>query len=242
MHNPFFRFKQFIVHQERCAMKVGTDSVLLGAWTDTKDVKRILDIGTGTGLLALMMAQRSDAVITGIDIDPAAVEQAGENALISPWSSRLQFKSISFQEYVKKLKQEQLFQPFDLLISNPPFHPEDIKPGSHQRRLARHSDELSVQEILSMGSEILAPHGRIALVIPAKIYRQILDCATKAGLNSIRSLIVRPTSPKPVHRYLLEFGFGTRTDDPQELIIEMNERHEYSPEYREMTKDFYLAF
>jgi tRNA1Val (adenine37-N6)-methyltransferase len=242
MHNSFFRFKQFVVHQDRCAMKVGTDSVLLGAWTDTSQVKRILDIGTGTGLLALMMAQRSDAVITGIDIDPAAIEQAAENAQASPWAPRLHFRSISFQEYVKELKQQSLFQSFDLLISNPPFHPEDIKPGSNQRRLARHSDELSVQEILSLGAEILAPQGRIALVIPAKIYSQVMEDAAMAGLNTLRTMAVRPTPQKPVHRYLLEFGFESQECISQELIIELNERHEYSLEYKELTKDFYLAF
>jgi tRNA1Val (adenine37-N6)-methyltransferase len=242
MHNPFFRFKQFTIHQDRCAMKVGTDSVLLGAWTEPGNVKRILDIGTGTGLLALMMAQRSDAVITGIDIDPAAAEQATENARHSPWSSRIQFKSISFQEYVKEWKNDALSEPFDLLISNPPFHPEDIKPDFYQRRLARHSDELSVREILSLGDGILSPHGRIALVIPAKIYTQVMAESAEAGLSVIRTLAVKPTPQKDVHRYLLEFGFASQNSISEELIIELNERHEYSLEYRELTRDFYLAF
>ncbi|MFN8207571.1 MAG: methyltransferase [Bacteroidales bacterium] len=242
MHNHFFRFKQFTVYQDRCAMKVGTDSVLLGAWTRVDYARRILDIGSGTGLLALMMAQRTEAEITGIDIDPAATEQATENARNTPWATRLQFKNISFQEYVKEGKQESSLQPFDLLISNPPFHPEDIKPGSHQRRLARHSDELSVQEILTLGTAILAPQGRIALVVPAKIYTQVLAEAAGAGLSFLRTLAVKPTSQKPVHRYLLEFGFSSQNNIIEELIIEMNERHDYSPQYRELTRDFYLAF
>src|SRR5512133_91420 len=168
MHNSFFRFKQFTIHQDRCAMKVGTDGVLLGAWADPGRAKKILDVGTGTGLIALMLAQRSDAKITGIDLDEDAVHQANENAANSPWSAKIEFIHSSFQDYAEQIIMQDKATLFDLIVCNPPFHPEDIKPEHVKRRLARHSDELNAMEIINLGSKILRSGGCITLVIPEK--------------------------------------------------------------------------
>jgi tRNA1Val (adenine37-N6)-methyltransferase len=242
MHNSFFRFKQFVVHQDRSAMKVGTDGVLLGAWTEPGAAKRILDVGCGTGLLSLMLAQRSMAIITGIDIDADSVQQAMENGMQSPWKERLHFQHASFQKFYEENQKNCPDDTFDLIISNPPFHPEDIKPADNSRRLARHSDELKPEEILELGKSLLSPVGLIAMIIPDKIAPEFLIFANHLSLYPVRILNVRPTPSKAIHRVLVEFSRIQSRFESGELIIEINGRHEYSREYRDLTRAFYLNF
>src|SRR5512142_63895 len=144
MHNHFFRFKQFIIHQEHCSMKVSTDGVLLGAWVQADSASSILDIGTGTGLIAIMLAQRSGASISGVEIEPNACRQAIDNAAMCPWKDQITMVPSSFQEYAKHSSQS-----FDLIVTNPPFFTNSLKTPHEGRNLARHNDVLPPEELIS---------------------------------------------------------------------------------------------
>ena len=233
MPNPYFAFKQFTVRHDRCAMKVGTDGVLLGAWTDLSHSRRILDIGTGTGLIALMLAQRCmDARITAIDLDSAAVEQAQENIQASPWKDR-----------IEALQQDICTYPpngtFDTIVSNPPYFIDSLKCPDGQRSTARHTDTLDADRLIGKVSELLTSDGRFSIILPAEQTEDLIRVAGEKGLHPSRQtwVITRPgLSPK---RILMEFRKIPVTLQPDELVIEL-ERHVYSEEYIALTKEFYL--
>ena len=233
MPNPYFAFKQFTVRHDRCAMKVGTDGVLLGAWTDLSHSRRILDIGTGTGLIALMLAQRCmDARITAIDLDSAAVEQAQENIQASPWKDR-----------IEALQQDICTYPpngtFDTIVSNPPYFIDSLKCPDGQRSTARHTDTLDADRLIGKVSELLTSDGRFSIILPAEQTEDLIRVAGEKGLHPSRQtwVITRPgLSPK---RILMEFRKTPVTLQPDELVIEL-ERHVYSEEYIALTKEFYL--
>ena len=155
-----FQFKQFTIRHDRCAMKVGTDGVLLGAWANAKGKQRILDIGTGSGLIALMLAQRTDAMITGIEIDPASATQAQENAAASPWADRLQIVATDIAGYTS-------YQAFDLIVSNPPFFNEMLLPPGAARSQARHTQALTFEALLFHVQRLLSPEGSFCAILPA---------------------------------------------------------------------------
>ena len=162
MPNPYFAFKQFTVRHDRCAMKVGTDGVLLGAWTDLSHSRRILDIGTGTGLIALMLAQRCmDARITAIDLDSAAVEQAQENIQASPWKDRIEALQQDICTYHPN-------GTFDTIVSNPPYFIDSLKCPDGQRSTARHTDTLDADRLIGKVSELLTSDGRFSIILPAE--------------------------------------------------------------------------
>ena len=233
MPNPYFAFKQFTVRHDRCAMKVGTDGVLLGAWTDLSHSRRILDIGTGTGLIALMLAQRCmDARITAIDLDSAAVEQAQENIQASPWKDR-----------IEALQQDICTYPpngtFDTIVSNPPYFIDSLKCPDGQRNTARHTDTLDADRLIGKVSELLTSDGRFSIILPAEQTEDLIRVADEKGLHPSRQtwVITRPgLSPK---RILMEFRKIPVTLQPDELVIEL-ERHVYSEEYIALTQEFYL--
>ena len=233
MPNPYFAFKQFTIRHDRCAMKVGTDGVLLGAWTDTTHSRHVLDIGTGTGLIALMLAQRCpEAQITAIDIDAEAVAQAKENILSSPWRGRVE---ATLQDICSYAEQSM----FDTIVSNPPYFINSLKCPDGQRNTARHTDTLDADRLLSKVTELLTPDGRFSLILPAEQTDEILSLAESHGLYPSRQtwVITRPgLSPK---RILLEFRKSPATFAANELVIEL-ERHVYSEDYIALTKDFYL--
>ena len=233
MANPFFTFKQFTIRHDRCAMKVGTDGVLLGAWTDVNHSQRMLDIGTGTGLIALMLAQRCpQASITAIDIDTDAVGQAQENVLLSPWSDRVEVK---LQDICKYLTDKH----FDTIVSNPPYFIDSLKCPDNQRNTARHTDTLDAERLLESVSRLLTDDGRFSIILPAEQTDLLIQTAYTQGLYPSRktTVITRPgLSPK---RILMEFQKTKEAFQPDELIIEL-ERHVYSEGYIALTKDFYL--
>ena len=233
MSNPFFTFKQFTIRHDRCAMKVGTDGVLLGAWTNVSHSCRMLDIGTGTGLIALMLAQRCpQASITAIDIDTDAVGQAQENVLLSPWSDRVEVK---LQDICKYLTDKH----FDTIVSNPPYFIDSLKCPDGQRNTARHTDTLDAERLLGSVSRLLTDDGRFSIILPAEQTDLLIQTAYTQGLYPSRqtAVITRPgLSPK---RILMEFQKTKETFQPDELIIEL-ERHVYSEGYIALTKDFYL--
>ena len=233
MPNPYFAFKQFTVRHDRCAMKVGTDGVLLGAWTDLSHSRRILDIGTGTGLIALMLAQRCmDARITAIDLDSAAVEQAQENIQASPWKDRIEALQQDICTYHPN-------GTFDTIVSNPPYFIDSLKCPDGQRNTARHTDTLDADRLIGKISELLTSDGRFSIILPAEQTEDLIRVAGEKGLHPSRQtwVITRPgLSPK---RILMEFRKIPVTLQPDELVIEL-ERHVYSEEYIALTKEFYL--
>lgn len=232
---PFF-FKKFSVNQDKCAMKIGTDSVLLGAWTSIK--KRpfsVLDIGAGTGILSLMLSQRSDAeLIDAIEIDDNAYEQCVENFEQSPWGDRLFCYHASLEEFVEEIEDK-----YDLIICNPPFYPEDYKTENKSRDLARFQDAMPFAHLLKSITRLLSENGIFSVVIPFKEENRFVELALKFNLFPNRKLHVKGNQDSEVKRSLLEFSFQNTDIITSELIIEM-ERHQYTQDYIDLTKDFYL--
>ena len=235
MSKPF-RFKQFSVAQDHCAMKIGTDAVLLGAWTNLdSQPNSILDIGAGTGILALMMAQRSGAeLIDAIEIDDAAYEQCVGNFEASDWSDRLFCYHASLDEFTEEIEDQ-----YDLIISNPPFYTDSFKTENEERNKARFEDAMPFTELLKSISKLLSPTGQFNVVIPFSEEISFIELASKEGLYPSRTLHVRGQESSSVKRSLICFTFEKQTIETQELTIEIA-RHQYTKEYINLTKDFYL--
>jgi tRNA1Val (adenine37-N6)-methyltransferase len=215
-------------------MKVGTDGVLLGAWVDLPDKGRILDIGTGTGLIALMCAQRCEAFIDAIEIDKNATEQAIGNSKLSPWYNRISIVNISLQHFALENHNE-----YDLIISNPPFFKNSLKPPGIPRSIARHNETLSFESLLFYSSKILKPQGRLAIIVPFAEIQHFCEQAYLYGLFMMRQTMVKPNSRKNYSRCLAEFS--TNRDiacNMNELVIKDTEG--YTDEYRRITEAFYL--
>ena len=236
MANSYFEFKQFTVQQDQCAMKVGTDGVLLGAWVSVHRENRILDIGTGTGILALMLAQRSSSEIVAVEIEPSACRQAMENISNSPWKSRILAINTSIQEYSEKNNSS-----FDLIISNPPFFSNSLKTPHLERTLARHNDQLSPEEILSSVRRLLNPDGRFALILPYVESTLFIVDAAMHEFYCTRKTMVKSSAQKKPHRILMEFSRSRRKPEESELVI-YDDFGNYTQGYRELTKEFYLSF
>jgi tRNA1Val (adenine37-N6)-methyltransferase len=213
-------------------MKVGTDGVLIGAWSEIGDAKSILDVGAGSGLVSLMLAQRSDAHITGIELDDSAANQAIENILVSPWSHRVSIICGDFLLHHTDLR-------FDLIVSNPPFFEQSLLPPDAKRTNARHTETLNYETLLQKSVELLAPNGRISLIVPADKEFYINNLAKKINLHPSRICYVLPKLDSLPKRLLIEFSFVERPVQTSQLIIETS-RHHYSEEYIALTKDFYL--
>lgn len=235
MSKPF-HFKKFTVDQDQCAMKIGTDGVLLGSWVPISEaVNTILDIGTGTGVIALMMAQRSDAgTIDAIEIDDLAYEQAVENFEVSDWGDRLFCYHASFQEFFQEIDDE-----YDLLISNPPFYKDTYKTEDSSRDLARFEDALPFEHLFIGATRLLAENGKFGVILPYKEEEAVIEIAHKVGLYPQKITRVKGNPSSEIKRTLLLFGFEEMEVKSDELIIE-NGRHQYTPEYVELTRDFYL--
>lgn len=238
-----FKFKQFNINQDHCAMKIGTDSVLLGAWASLDaNPKSILDIGAGTGVLALMLAQRSNAeLIDGIEIDAAAYEQCVENFESSPWGDRLFCYHASLEEFVKELADDEVEtdQKYDLIISNPPFYTDTYKSDNQQRDLARFVDAMPFRHLIESASKLLSKQGTFTVIIPFSEEKEFIVLASKEHLYPNRILRVKGAPQSEIKRSLIEFSFQETRVSPKELIIETT-RHNYTDDYIALTKDFYL--
>ncbi|RXJ52137.1 tRNA1(Val) (adenine(37)-N6)-methyltransferase [Gelidibacter gilvus] len=238
-----FEFKHFTINQDRCAMKIGTDSVLLGAWTSIdSNPYSILDIGAGTGVLALILAQRSDAqLIDAIEIDDAAYEQCVENFESSPWGDRLFCYHASLEEFVEELSDDEVEtdEKYDLIISNPPFYLNTYKSDNEQRDLARFMDAMPFRQLIEGVSKLLSPQGTFSVVIPFSEEKEFIVLASKEHLFPNRILRVKGSPPSEIKRSLLQFSFQETIVNPKELIIETS-RHQYTDDYIALTKDFYL--
>lgn len=235
MSKPF-QFKQFTIWQDRCAMKVGTDGVLLGAWTSVdNNPTTVLDIGAGTGLLALMLAQRTGAeTIDALEIDDSAYEQCVENFEASFWGDRLFCYHAGLDEFCTEVDDT-----YDLIISNPPFYSENVSSGNVSRDIARQNSSLPYEELLRCASELLAEKGILSIIVPFKEEQSLLQIGKSLGLYPKRITWVKGNPASEIKRSLLEFTFQETEVSEDELTIETN-RHIYTSEYRELTKDFYL--
>jgi len=231
-----FKFKQFTVQQDQCAMKIGTDSVLLGAWVSLENKpKSILDIGAGTGILALQLAQRSFAeTIEAVEIDDDAFEQCVENFEASPWGDRLFCFHASAQEYADEIEAE-----FDLIIANPPFYLDDYTTDSEARNQARFESSLPFRDLAIMAFQFLSEDGIFALILPRKEEEHFIALASEVGLSPKRICRVKGNPTSEVKRSLLEFSFYEVETIYEELTIEIS-RHNYTKEYQDLVKDFYL--
>lgn len=223
-------------------MKVGTDGILLGAWCSPADKTRtsirILDIGTGTGLIALMLAQRNPhAIIDAVEIDQAACEQAADNFAESPWSTRLQAMPGCVANLRVDLK-------YDLIVSNPPWFRDSLKSPSVTRNTARHDDTLHAIDLLTSVDRLLEADGRFFTVLPNVSAQRFMEGAAQSGLHCVRHCQVQPNKEKLPARCLLEFSKTAPASQPvpETLIVENATRHDYTQDFRELTREFYLRF
>jgi tRNA1Val (adenine37-N6)-methyltransferase len=243
MPNDYFSFKQFTIHQDRCAMKVGTDGVLLGVLAPVlvpaENSMRILDIGTGTGLVAIMLAQRTGggAQISAVEIDSEATVQARENASETPW--KIDVYNNSIQDFALECQEK-----FDLIVSNPPFFVNSLKAPEKSRNTARHTDTLSFEDLVISAEKLLADKGLFTVIIPYSSESDFIKIASANNLIADTIIRVIPKVGKEVKRSVITFCRGNENVNCNinvtELVIEKEERHCYSDEFKSLTADFYL--
>lgn len=235
--NNWFQFKQFRIIQEKAAMKVGTDAVLLGAWADVSGAQKVLDVGTGTGVIALMIAQRSDAKITAIEIEKHAASEAAKNAKNSPWPDQISVQNISFQDFAAQCDKK-----YDCIVSNPPYFSNNLKSASKNVAMARHSNLLSLIDLAQGASKLLSENGTISLILPVEPALKFADLAAKYHLYLNRLTEVSSTHKHPTHRHLIEFSRKQVPLKRNVLSIRTENGNEYTSDYKNLTRHFYLNF
>jgi len=236
MPKPEFRFKRFTIRQDRCALKVGTDGVLFGAWVNYTDAQRILDIGTGTGVLALIAAQRNDtAWIDAVEIDDASAEQATENAAASPWPDRVRVHRMDVRRMTAT-------EPYDLIICNPPYYAGYSTSPDERIGLAKHSGELLFPELIDAVDRLLAPEGKLAVIVPLNREMEFLMEARRVALLPLRRCSVRYVAHRPPKRVLLELSRSGGAVEEATLTVEATGPFDYTPEYRALISDLMLNF
>lgn len=241
MSNSYFQFKQFTIHQERCAMKVCTDACLFGAWMGEQlkshpaiggtKIKSILDLGTGTGLLSLMLAQQCEADIDAVEIDEAAAQQATDNIEASPWRNRMQI-------IPGDIRKVHLDRKYDLIVSNPPFYENNLRSPDTQKNLALHSDMLRLGELIRIVHENLSGQGYFAVLLPHERGNECIDMARTNGLYLSERIDVRQSDKHGYFRSMLLFAHGNNTAVREEISI--RENNNYSPAFVRLLKDYYL--
>jgi tRNA1Val (adenine37-N6)-methyltransferase len=235
MSNNYFAFRQFVIRQEGCAMKVGTDGVLLGAWANVMGADRILDVGTGSGLIAIMLAQRSNALIDAVEIDRNAYLQAVVNAGLCPWQQRICIYNDSFQHFSVSTPVH-----YDLVVSNPPYFRNSLRPPGDTRSVARHDEKLGYEDLLTGTSTLLSKEGRLAVILPADEFTHVVALAYFQGLYPIHQTLVSPVLGKKHSRCLVEFGrIRNQSCKTDELIIK-HDNSFYTSDYKALTGDYYL--
>jgi len=236
MSNKPFQFKQFTIQQNKTAMKVGTDGVLLAAWVNLpKETNSILDVGSGTGLIALMMAQRSDAeTLDAVELNKEAYEQTVDNFENSNWADRLFCYHASFQQFTEEMDEK-----YDFIISNPPFYTSTFKNLPNNRAMARHAESLSFEDLLYGTSKLLNDKGECAFIIPFEEEVNFIEIAKSNSLFPKRITRVKGNEKSDIKRSLLQFSKEVKTIEIKELIIEIT-RHNYTEAYKNLVKDFYL--
>jgi tRNA1Val (adenine37-N6)-methyltransferase len=236
MANNYFNFKQFTVIQEKSAFKVGTDGVLLGASAKVSDKDKVLDIGTGTGLISLMIAQRCDAEIFAIEPDQQSYTEASENVHKSKWSSRIKVINTNLQNYFPEEMK------FDLIVSNPPYFTDSLKNPDPRKSGTRHTDSLTSTELLYGTSRLLESNGIFQVIMPYAEGNLLIAEAAQYGLFCFDILKIRPLPTSEIRRLILTFSKERKKATEKFLTIEHGPRHEFTEEYINLTKDFYLKF
>ncbi|MBD2781343.1 tRNA(1)(Val) (adenine(37)-N(6))-methyltransferase TrmN [Xenorhabdus szentirmaii] len=242
-----FTFKQFFVGHDKCAMKVGTDGVLLGAWAPVYNRKRCLDIGCGSGLIALMIAQRTgrQTIIDAVELDAFAAKQANENVQQSPWSSRITVYQQDIHDFVHDYGQENGTQEnsrqYDLVVSNPPYFEPAIACRNEARNQARYTESLTHQELLACVRKLITQTGIFCVVLPYDIGQNFESMASELGWFTAFRVNIRDRQDKPLHRLLL--GLSLHQQEPQisELMLRAP-NGEYSIDFRRLVTDFYLYY
>jgi tRNA1Val (adenine37-N6)-methyltransferase len=241
--NKPFIFKQFSILQDRCAMKVGTDGVLLGAWANTESAKNILDIGAGTGVIALMLAQRSQNTegvkIHAVEIDATAAEQAQENFKAAPFSERLAAFALPIQDFARKATER-----YDLIVSNPPFFTGGTLNSNGDKTNVRHTVKLPHSDLLNATRALLAKNGRFCVILPLLEGMRFVEVAATYGLSLTQRTDVRFKKEKPIERLLLAFENQAQPLQHDELILQHSTTgdRDFTEAYKELTKDFYTIF
>lgn len=230
-----FRFKQFTIRHERSAMKVGTDGVVLGAWAQVEGARRILDIGTGTGLLALMAAQRNpEARVDAVEIDEEAAAEATENIAASPWSDRIRVHGMD----ARRLRAS---EPYDLIISNPPYYPGEMSSADASSSIAKHSAELGLDDLVAVVHSLLAADGRFVVIVPSNREDALRLSGERLGLHVKRRGPLWYVRDRPYKRVLLELGRGSADDDFSPVTVE-RVPGEYTAQYQALLAPFMLHF
>jgi tRNA1Val (adenine37-N6)-methyltransferase len=237
MSNSWFQFQQFRVAQDRCAMKISTDAVLLGSLVQSNAPRQILDIGTGTGVIALMLAQRfPEAQLTALELDPEAASQARENCEQSSFSEQLIVLQGRFQDFPVE-------QRFDLLVSNPPFFPDHLPASDPKRQQALHTDSLSFEELLQKASQLLAPSGSFWVILPPRQMQDFIQYGATHGLFPRSRVGIRDSAAKPIHREVVCFSFSEPiTPTLHEELLLKNGYGSYSERYQQLISGFLLGF
>jgi tRNA1Val (adenine37-N6)-methyltransferase len=237
MSNPYFRFKQFTVWHDKCAMKVNTDGVLLGAWANVNDCLNILDVGAGTGIISLMLAQRAPwATIDGVEIEEKAFRQAEANIGLSDWSQRIALYHSDFKDFYGNTPRT-----YDLIVSNPPYFSNSLHNPKAEKRIARHSESLPFEVLLQGADKLLGPNGVFSIILPAE-NSEFENQAFVWGLRCKRRMLVRSLPHKEVFRQMLEFSREPEQPVSTEELNIYKEPGVFSDQYKELTKDFYLNF
>jgi tRNA1Val (adenine37-N6)-methyltransferase len=238
MPNPWFQFKQFTVWHDKCGMKVGTDGVLLGAWTKAVGNIDVLDIGAGTGLVSLMIAQKTNGNIDTVEIDEDACCQMAENFTRSTWQERLTAHQSSIQDYAKVCSKK-----YDLIVSNPPFFQTSLKSPDLKRAQARHSETLSLQDLVFAISRLLKPDGRFAVILPVELKGDYISEISKYDFWVTHETKVIPYPGKSPVRVLIESA-RTKLNDKyiEELVVRDSPAGKYTETFRKLTSEYYIAF
>ncbi len=231
-----FTFKQFTINQDRCAMKVCTDACILGASTEVENVNRILDIGTGTGLLSLMLAQRTNAQIDAVEIDEDAYQQAFMNVKVSEFAEKIEVHHQRIQDFEST-------ENYDLIISNPPFYQQSLKSSDAKANKALHAVELSFDDLIDSVLRLLSIDGKFVVLLPPFEIEKLIRIAQKKGLYLSKKMSIRHDESKPVFRVIATFLTKKIYDlEEKSLTIHNEDGKTYSNEFRDLLKDYYLIF
>ena len=231
-----FRFKQFIIEDDLSTMKTGTDAILLGAWAEPGKADSILEIGTGCGVISLMLAQKSEAHITAIDIDPDSIVQAESNFMTSPWRDRIKAMNISLQDLTSISEKK-----YDLILTNPPFFIDFLKSPDERKNKAKHSSDLSRKDLIEGIVHLLNPDGNFLMILPGPESLRFFALAATSGLFVQQELKIRPKAGQPVNRILSRFGFQQVVQPKMAELIIRNSDNSFTGDYIAFTKDYHTG-